>query len=215
MANCLSVVQLLGEEERIQGYEGLLVTICLSAKQLIPCVKISYTKKAPPFAKIDDIEQLLRKHFGTLYTDAEKYEAEVLAPERASADKPGQPYEEDEKVEVRRVYLSDETFLPQNYFLQALLPFFIDGAVVIETNPFWNYFLVFEKATGSLMAYFTVYEAHLSSSRVRTKVSQVLVLAPFRRQGIASKVYALVYKEYREKDGRCFELMVEDSADDF
>ena len=60
------------------------MTICLSSKRLIPFVKIAYTRKAPPFAKIDDVEQLLTKHYGTIYFDLAKYEAEVLAVENAA-----------------------------------------------------------------------------------------------------------------------------------
>ena len=82
----------MGQEERIQGYEGLSVTICLSAKRLIPFVKIAFTRKAPPFAKSDDIEQLLTKHYGTIYTDLEKYKNEVLEPEKASLDLPGSEF---------------------------------------------------------------------------------------------------------------------------
>ena len=72
--------QLFGEEERIQGYENLSVTICLSARRLIPFVSVTYEKKAPLLvAKIDDIEEMLRKHYGTIYTDKDKYVQEVLA----------------------------------------------------------------------------------------------------------------------------------------
>lgn len=56
--------------------------VCLSSKRLIPYLKITYAKKAPPFAKIDDIEQLFTKHYGTLYTDLEKYQTEVLDAEK-------------------------------------------------------------------------------------------------------------------------------------
>ena len=58
------------------------MTICLSEKRLVPFLKVIYKRKAPPFAKIDDIEQLLTKHYGSIYTDLDKYESEVLAVER-------------------------------------------------------------------------------------------------------------------------------------
>ena len=46
---------MLGEEERIMGYEGLQVTIYLSSKRLIPYVEMTWESKAPIFAKIDDV----------------------------------------------------------------------------------------------------------------------------------------------------------------
>ena len=89
----------MGQEERIQGYEGLSATIGLSAKRLVPFLKIAYTRKAPPFAKIDDIEQLLTKHYGTLYTDLAKYQSEVLAPEQAGLALPGAEFREFESAD--------------------------------------------------------------------------------------------------------------------
>jgi hypothetical protein len=46
---------MLGEDERVTGYEGLQVTIYLSSKRLIPYVEMTWESKAPSFAKIDDI----------------------------------------------------------------------------------------------------------------------------------------------------------------
>ena len=187
---------------------------------MIPFLKITYAKKAPPFAKIDNIEQILTKHYGTIYTDLDKYQSEVLEKEKETSGESGLPGTEFIKFDgqnqvVQRVRLSDESFHEQSYFMQALLPFFIEGAVIVEPSPFWNYFLVYEQSTQKLMALFTVYEAHLSMDRYRTKVSQVLVLPSYQRRGIASRVYELIYREYRLNDPRCFQLMVEDAAEDF
>lgn len=49
------VYWMLGEEERILGYEGLQIIIYLSSQRLIPCVEVSFTAKAPSSVKIDDI----------------------------------------------------------------------------------------------------------------------------------------------------------------
>ena len=68
--------------------------VCLSSKRLIPFVKISYTKKCPPFAKSDDIEQILTKHYGTIYTNLEKYQTEVLDAEKTQGGMPGNKFTE-------------------------------------------------------------------------------------------------------------------------
>jgi hypothetical protein len=60
------------------GFEGLSIDISLSPKFLVPLVRISYDKKAPSFARVDDIEGKLRNHFGVIYTDAAKYQTEVI-----------------------------------------------------------------------------------------------------------------------------------------
>ena len=90
--------------------------------------------------------------------------------------------------------------------MQAVLPFFVNGAVAVDPSPYWNYFIVY-KQTGDkceLAGFFTVYEAHVTFDRLRTKVSQVLVLPTHQRQGLASYVYKMIYDEYRVKDTKCF-----------
>ena len=79
---------MLGEEERIMGYEGLQVHIYLSSKKLIPYVEVQWLKKAPLFAKIDDIILKLKNHYGTLYT--EKSEFLKIITEEASFKLPGE-----------------------------------------------------------------------------------------------------------------------------
>ena len=69
---------MLGEEERILGYEGLQVVVYLSAKRLIPCVEVTFARKAPAAAKVDDVVEKLRKHYGTIYTDKQEFASKVL-----------------------------------------------------------------------------------------------------------------------------------------
>jgi hypothetical protein len=64
---------MLGEDERIMGYEGLQIVIYLSARRLIPYCEISYQSKAPLSAKVDDILAKLKKHYGTIYTDKSEF----------------------------------------------------------------------------------------------------------------------------------------------
>jgi len=77
---------IFGEKEEIKGYEGLNVTFYLSAKQLIPLVEIAYSKKAPAFAAVDNLEEIFNKHFGPdrLYFDKKAF-AEVLLAEKAES----------------------------------------------------------------------------------------------------------------------------------
>jgi hypothetical protein len=58
------------------------------------------------------------------------------------------------------VSLEQESFHEQSFYLQSLLPFFIDGASVIEPSPFWKYFMMYEAGTNNLLGFATVYEAH-------------------------------------------------------
>lgn len=83
----------LFETERIQGYEGLEVLIFLSSKHLVPYVKISYRKKAPSFAKIDKLEEIIQSHFEIkVYTDLDEYVKEVLEVEKSERSLSGEQY---------------------------------------------------------------------------------------------------------------------------
>jgi hypothetical protein len=83
---------MLGDEEKLMGYEGLQVIIYLSSKRMIPFVEIHYLQKAPVFTKVDDVMDKLKKHYGTLYTDKSEFAAKVLAEEKEMA-MPGEVYE--------------------------------------------------------------------------------------------------------------------------
>lgn len=69
---------MLGEEERIMGYEGLQVIIYLSARRMIPYVEVQWESKSSVHAKIDDLIGKLTKHYGTLYTDKNEFVTKVL-----------------------------------------------------------------------------------------------------------------------------------------
>jgi hypothetical protein len=49
---------------------------------LVPLIKVQYSKKAPSFAPIDDIEAKFKDHYGKIYTDAKSYNIEVLDEEK-------------------------------------------------------------------------------------------------------------------------------------
>ena len=69
---------MLGEEERILGYEGLQIIVYLSSKRLIPYVEVTWKSKAPTTVKVDDIVEKLQKHYGTIYTDKSEFVSKVL-----------------------------------------------------------------------------------------------------------------------------------------
>jgi hypothetical protein len=83
------------------------------------------------------------------------------------------------KVSLYKVSLEDDTFHEQSFYLQSLLPFFIDGASPIEPSPFWRYFLIVDSESRDLLAFTTLYEAHLSAVKYRARISQVLVVPAY------------------------------------
>lgn len=50
---------MFGGGESISGYENLNVEVTLSSKRLFPLVTISYSKKAPAFANVHNLEEII------------------------------------------------------------------------------------------------------------------------------------------------------------
>ena len=76
------VHQVFNEDEKIRGYEGLSIDISLSPKFLVPFVRVTHTKKAEGNVQVDDVMDLLSKHYGRVYTDHELFQKEVLNEEK-------------------------------------------------------------------------------------------------------------------------------------
>jgi hypothetical protein len=101
-----------------------------------------------------------------VFTNKQEFIVEVLAAETSQAVQPfGDVFStltvKSGQVDLRRISLANTEFHEQNVYIQALLPFFIEGASPLEVCPNWHYFLIYGHESGKLMALFTVYEAFL------------------------------------------------------
>jgi histone acetyltransferase 1 len=166
--------QVFGDKEQIMGYEGLAIDITLSPKFLVPLIQISYSKKAPMFAPIDDIEAKLRDHYGTIYTDPVKFEQEVVQREQKQ-EKYGQKITSINSstgavYDLHKVNIREGDFTDKQFYLQSVLTWFIDGVSQIEVNNFWNYFLLYDQ-NSNIAGFISVYEAYKNALEFRTKVS--------------------------------------------
>ena len=112
----------------------------------MPFYQISFEKKAPAFANIDNIKEKFENHFGRIYENVDDF---------------------------NKVIKDEESFVPIGELVNELtiLPFFVDGASVIEPSPFWQYFIIYDAESLDLLAYATVYEAHLTAVMFRAKIS--------------------------------------------
>ena len=58
------------------------IDITLSKKRLIPFLQISFDQKAPAFANIDNIKEILEKHYGRIYENVSDYNKLVKEEEK-------------------------------------------------------------------------------------------------------------------------------------
>jgi Histone acetyl transferase HAT1 N-terminus len=150
------------------------VDFTLSKKKLIPFLSISFADKAPAFANVDDIKGKFEKHYGRIYENAADFTRLVKDEETFTpvGEKLGAiTLSNGRECNLYKVSLADESFHEQSYYMQSLLPFFINGASPIEPGPFWQYFIIYDAKTNDLLAYATVFEAHQTAIRFRAKIS--------------------------------------------
>ena len=106
--------------------------------------------------------------------------------------------------EVFRCLESTPGFREYHERLQAWIMFYIDAASYIDIDDDnWRIFLMFEKTGGpgnckySIVGYLTVYQYYAygrETNKKRPRISQMLILPPYQRQGLGSQLLETVYK---------------------
>ncbi|CAH3154645.1 unnamed protein product [Pocillopora meandrina] len=105
--------------------------------------------------------------------------------------------------------------------LQTFLLWFIDASSYIDTDDErWHFFILFEKRKEagetlySLVGYMTVYQYYAYPDKIRPRISQMLILPPFKRQGHGAQMLQTVDRFYI-KDPQVLDITVEDPSFDF
>ena len=101
--------------------------------------------------------------------------------------------------------------------LQGLVMGLVENTQPIDpAEPFWEYFLLYSRGSGGgrrvLAGLATAYQFHKNAFDYRARISQVLVLPPFRKRGLGSALSEAVYARYPQ-DLCCFEISVEEASE--
>lgn len=216
--------QIFGEQESIFGYRDLQIDVCFAASSLDIYFNIKYSKKVDEVCsegvKPDDVEKALAEivEDGCYYTNLEEYKKVVKA--KTESFKPfGEKVDEfqissgtaDDGTRTFEVYVSDvndKEFLKFHSRLESFSFWFIDAFSRVEHDPLWLFFMVYEKYSNNnnetryaTAGYFTVYQYFSYPQFIRPRVSQILVLPPFQKLGIASRlIEETVFKYFVPKE---------------
>lgn len=216
--------QIFGEQESIFGYRDLKIDVCFVASSLDIYFNIKYSKKVDDVysdgVKADDVEKALATlvEDGCYYTNLEEYKKVVKA--KTESFKPfGEKVDEfeissgtpDGSTRAFEVYVSDvndKEFLKYHSRLESFSFWFIDAFSRVEHDPLWLFFMVYEKYSTdnneiryATAGYFTVYQYFSYPQFIRPRVSQILVLPPFQKLGIASRlIEETVFKHFVPKE---------------
>ncbi|KAK2150607.1 hypothetical protein LSH36_399g07001 [Paralvinella palmiformis] len=218
--------------ESIFGYKDLKVQIYCSAARMITYVNVAYSAKIDPEqydgVKADDILGLLSKHLQPGFlTNRDAFISQL------TKDKTFKPFgelvhsytttREDKQLEFE-VYKTDIEAIGFRDFherIQPFLLFFVDAASYIDVDDDrWDYYLLFEKyreagtTIYAFAGYMTVYNYYAYPEKIRPRISQVLVMPPFQRQGHGATLIQTFYNScYNRHD--ILDITVEDPSENF
>lgn len=171
------------------------ILVSLTPVNLRPHVKITYEDTLPIR---DDLNLLFKNFYEENYLcDDEKFLgflSEELDYKQAPIGKKINKISNgnDKDLEVYYADIKHEAGKDLTLFLQLLLPYFIEGANVIDIEEyFWHYFIIYEKAENSnfkLIGFCTLNHFHMDIYKYRSMISQFIILSPYQRQGLGLKL---------------------------
>lgn len=116
--------------------------------------------------------------------------------------------------------------------MQTLIMWFIESATMIDfEDPRWDFFMIFERYNPSynsdpqaptvstedryhFAGYATVYRYYAYPDRTRPRVSQMLLLPPYRRNGLGTKLLQAIYDYYINQPAT-LDITAEDPDEEF
>ncbi|XP_033732888.1 histone acetyltransferase type B catalytic subunit-like [Pecten maximus] len=224
--------QLFGDQESIFGYKDLVVEMFYSAARLTTFVNMKYSDKVTP-QRFDGIQPdnvmgtLNRKLPAGYLTNKDMFLASL------EKDATFKPYGEmihsykvikdnqERNFEIYKTDISPPGFQEYHEHLQTFILFFIDAASYIDVDDDrWMFYLLFEryKVDGNpvyaIAGYMTVYNYYAYPEKVRPRISQVLVLPPFQKQGHGCHMVQTFYNDCYTRS-EVMDITVEDPSENF
>ena len=174
--------------------------------------------------KADDVNGITEFFPDGYYTNLEEF-LNVMDKKAKTFEPPGEKIEEwtvDERT--FQIYLCESStanFQKYHARLESFIFWYIDASSRIEHDERWRFFVVFEKFENkdgetryASVGYASVYLYFHYPDKMRPRVSQFLVLPPFQRKGVGSRLLQKIYKHFRDEVKVC-DITVEDASEDF
>jgi len=230
--------QIYGDKEHIFGYRGLKIDLWMGASSLKTFVRMKadetmsllQSEGVKPDPVLPPLIKILAEGQCTESVDA--FTSEILSDEEVKFKPHGEKVTEFEVhpkagggPRTYEIYYSDikvPGFKDYHRRLQPWIMFYIDAASYIDDDDDnWRFFLLFERFTTSngntryaVAGYTTVYQYYAYPEHMRPRISQMLVLPPFQKQGLGAKLLDTVSKYYWN-NAKIVDITVEDPSDDF
>uniref|UniRef100_T1PJU5 Histone acetyltransferase type B catalytic subunit n=1 Tax=Musca domestica TaxID=7370 RepID=T1PJU5_MUSDO len=228
--------QIFGESESIFGYRGLKVQILYTAGPLHIYLGLEYDKKVDELSngeiKADDVVATIAEKLpdGCYFVNMDEFlktldKADKFQPfgEKLAEYKTKDDESDNERhFEIYYCNFKYPSFLKFFSRLQTFVLWFVDAASYIDVDdPQWSYFICYEKYKNdngeelfATVGYSTIYEYYAYPQHIRPRISQMLILPPFQKLGIGTKMVETIYKYYHNQKN-VIDITVEDPSEEF
>uniref|UniRef100_H2ZHA7 Histone acetyltransferase type B catalytic subunit n=1 Tax=Ciona savignyi TaxID=51511 RepID=H2ZHA7_CIOSA len=105
--------------------------------------------------------------------------------------------------------------------IESFILWFIDAACFIDSDDDkWDFYITYEKnadscgTTYSFVGYSTCYRFYAYPDKIRPRISQVLVLPPYQRQGHCTELIIAIYQQYVSRND-VSDITAEDPSENF
>ncbi|XP_023348942.1 histone acetyltransferase type B catalytic subunit [Eurytemora carolleeae] len=229
------VHQIYGDNENIFGYKDLKIDLMMSRGTLRTFIQYSFSSKVDP-AKTDGVtpDDVVGPLLKILAPGSATENKEEFVKQLSSAKETGfrpigdlvHSFSSDDKTyEVYSCTESTPGFRSYHDRLQVWIMFYIDAASYIDIDDDnWKFFLLYQKRESSgegcnysICGYITVYEYYAygrQTNKKRPRISQMLILPQYQRQGLGAALLNTLYRNYLN-DSSVVDITVEDPSDNF
>jgi len=201
--------QVFSEDEEVKGYQGLSIDVFVNARDFTTMVEVKYSEKAKV---ADDVDDIMAETFqGQVLQGPDsglKFEQSLSASQALSLGDYGQELDKSPLGDGAELVITcsnlasaSEAIRGLHSRMQPFLVFFIDGASTIDQDdPNWELLLAIRQEGDSMqvMGLCTVHSCFAYPDSKRLQVSQIMVLPPYQKQGVAGKLISSVMKIARE-----------------
>ncbi|KAK4510365.1 Up in starvation [Mucor velutinosus] len=230
---------IFGDHETAFGYKDLSLQLKYASGSLRPFVSMEYSAKYQPASSSSSVEQVqadnvlttLEEYLPQGYLTSHNEFIDVVRNDYTTFKPLGEKIREytrekdDGSVETFEIFknsFSNAKFREYHSRMQLFVLFFIEGSSYIEDDDEkWEIYTSFkrEKINETQVAYHfvgysTTYPFYCWPENTRMRISQFLVLPPYKKQGHGSKLYQTIYELFKSRDDIC-EITVEDPNEEF
>lgn len=210
---------IFGEQERIFGYKDLHLQLRMNQTDMRTLVLAEYGDKAADSDEVDPLDRLREYAPEDVYVD----EASFIQDVSSDASPPGISifsYQTTEGTfDVYKSDLSDERTRDIMSRVHLLVLFLIEGGSGIDLDDAkWECYFLYQTNPQRFIGFATVYPYYWFHPRISThrrlRISQFLVLPPYRGRGYGAKLYEGLYRHLRSRR-EVVEITVEDPSERF